>query len=123
MVRIRSASITPTFSTDRALLHSSFPESRIVSSLEDARAEVSKWMITEASAFQRRANLTTDDDWNSFMKSCTPEGQPSSIDLDVLLKKCYSITYTMPPSPTLIQRSPPTQQSSESGSSIPALSV
>jgi hypothetical protein len=118
MGRTRSASITPTFSSDRALLHSNFPESRVVSSFEEARAEAAKWMIAEDSIFQRRANLTTDEEWNSFMESCTLENEPTSIDLDVLLKKCYAFTYAMPHSPTLAQR-----ESAEGSSSIPALSV
>jgi hypothetical protein len=114
-MRQRSSSITPTYSTDRALLLSSFPTSpRLVFSLDDARKAVLSWGIGSDNTFVHRTNLETDADWLEFIRPClVVSGHQSSqgvsglttssftADLELLLKRCYSVAYGINPSPTL----------------------
>lgn len=107
-MRQRSLSITPTFSSDRALLLSSYPNSpRLVYTLEDVRRVVLSWGIGTDSTFLRRTNLETDDDWLEFVKPClvtstNPTADDHFVaDLDLLLKRCYSVAYGLTSSPPL----------------------
>ena len=102
MPRQRSSSITPTFSNDRALLLSHKP-SAIASNVEEARSTLSLLGISQDSAFQRRAGLESVKEWTEFLESCTEETD-KTINLEAALKKCYSIAYSMPPSPLSQQR-------------------
>jgi hypothetical protein len=104
-MRQRSLSITPTFSTDRALLLSSYPHSpRVVKTLEDVRRVVSSWGIGTDSTFLRRTNLETDADWLEFIRPCLQQQSANDlflVDLDLLLKRCYSVAYGVTSSPPL----------------------
>jgi len=108
-MRQRSLSITPTFSSDRALLLSAYPTSpRRVHSLEDVRQVVLSWGIGTDSTFLRRTNLETDRDWIEFIRPClltsnnhNASGDLLIVDLDLLLKRCYSVAYGITSSPPL----------------------
>ena len=119
-MRSRSGSITPAYSTDRALLLSHYPTTRIVSSLEEAKSAASKLTIFEDTAFKRRVFLLSDEDWLNFLDSCRDESDPNKYSLELLLKKCYHSTYSMPPSPTSLSR---TQSSEAETSNAPALTI
>ena len=118
-MRKRSSSITPTYSTDRALLLSRYTEApRTVTSHAEARDAVLQWGIGTDPTFKRRSNLNTEEDWSAFVESCTiPEtqgGEEVKIDLDQLLKKCYSVAFSMPMSPSANVRRSPKFKDSES---------
>jgi hypothetical protein len=116
-MRSRSGSITPTYSIDRDILQSHYPTSRSVSSIEEAKIAISKLAIFDDSAFKRRVPLETDADWSDFVSSCRDEKNPGSYSLELILKKCYTAAYSMPPSPSSQLR---IQGSKDSTSSTPS---
>jgi len=84
---------------------------KIVSSFDEAKVEVLKWRVSECSALRNRTKLETDSDWTSFIEA-TPgavirgeDGELKTIDLTVLLKRCYFLAFSMPPSPLVSARS------------------
>ena len=97
MPRRRSLSITPTYSTDRTVLLSSNP-SALASSTEDAITALLALNICNDSTFKRRAKLESLEEWTIFLESCT-DSSKNMINLESALKKCYSLAYSMPPSP------------------------
>ena len=97
MPRRRSLSITPTYSTDRTVLLSSNP-SALASSTEDAITALLALNICNDSTFKRRAKLESLEEWTVFLESCT-DSSKNMINLESALKKCYSLAYSMPPSP------------------------
>eukprot|EP00558_Chaetoceros_sp_UNC1202_P000269 CAMPEP_0197261550 /NCGR_PEP_ID=MMETSP1429-20130617/84602_1 /TAXON_ID=49237 /ORGANISM="Chaetoceros sp., Strain UNC1202" /LENGTH=120 /DNA_ID=CAMNT_0042725821 /DNA_START=221 /DNA_END=583 /DNA_ORIENTATION=+ len=113
MSRTRSGSITPAYSTDRALLLSHYPDTKTVASLEEAKIAVSKFGIFEDTTFKKRVPLETDADWYNFASSCRDESgsESGAYSLEMLLKKCYAAAYSMPPSPNSTARSQQTSSS------------
>jgi len=110
--------VTPTYSTDRDILQSHYPNSRSVSSIAEAKLALSKLAIFDDTTFKRRVPLLTDADWSDFMSSCQDENNPGYYSLELILKKCYTAAYSMPPSPSSQLR---TQTSKDSvGSSSPS---
>ena len=123
-MRNRSASITPTYSTDLEILLTNHPNVRVVPSPAEAREELLKWGISTASAFQRRSNLASNDDWTSFFESCITEHPPYGYDLELLLKKCYAVAYGFggsPKSPSIITGEK--QKNESQRRDIPSLSI
>ncbi len=116
-MRRRSGSVTPAYSTDRALLTSHYPGVLTVASLEEAKSAISKLAIYDDTTFKRRASLETDADWSDFLESCKDENDSASYNLELLLKKCYTTAYSMPQSPTTMLRS------TRSGESSPKTSL
>jgi hypothetical protein len=114
-MRSRSGSITPAFSTDRDLLKSHYPDASTVSSIEEAKIAVSKLSIFDDTTFKRRVPLATEADWSDFVSSCHDECDPSSYNLELLLKKCYTAAYSMPSSPNSLIRT----RSKEAATSAP----
>jgi hypothetical protein len=112
--------VTPTYSTDRDILQSHYPNSRSVASIAEAKAAVSKLAIFDDSTFKRRVPLVTDADWSDFVGSCQDERNPGHYSLELILKKCYTAAYSMPPSPSSQLR---TQSSKDSASSPSALAI
>ena len=96
MTRQRSASITPTYSTDLALLHIHNPTA-LVSTVDEAISALSSVDICNNAAFKRRANLETVEEWTALLQTCLDGND--NINLEIALKKCYALTYSMPPSP------------------------
>jgi hypothetical protein len=99
-MRSRSGSVTPTYSTDRDVLTSHYPTARTVSSVEEAKVAVSKLAIYDDTTFKLRVPLETDADWSEFVSSCRDEDNPKRYNLELILKKCYTAAYSMPPSPS-----------------------
>ena len=100
MTRQRSLSITPTYSSDRELLRSNNLTSQ-VSTVDEAKAALLSLDISNDATFQRR--VKSDEEWSHLLQSCT-SAETSKIDLEVALKKCYSLAFSMPPSPLSKQR-------------------
>ena len=115
-MRSRSGSVTPAYSTDRDLLRSHYPGASTLSSIEEVKTAISKLSIFDDTTFKRRVPLETDADWSNFVSSCCDECDPGSYNLDLLLKKCYTAAYSMPPSPTSQIR---TQDSKEEAAASP----
>lgn len=101
MTRQRSASITPTYSTDLALLNVYNP-TPIVSTLEEAVSALSALEICKNTTFKKRVSLESAQEWSDFLQSCTDSN--NNINLEAALKKCYSLAYSMPPSPSFQAR-------------------
>lgn len=97
-MRSRSGSITPTYSTDRDLLKSLYPNTASVKTTQEAKEAMSKLTIFEHSTFKKRVPLDTIEECSSFMESCRDEIHGEYV-LDNLLKKCYTVAFSMPPSP------------------------
>ncbi len=121
-MRSRSGSITPAYSTDRALLLSNYPSSRAVSSTE-AKDAIARFAIYDDPTFKRRVQITTEEEWSTFLEGCRDENEPGNYNLELLLKKCYSSTFSMPPSPTAQIRSQKSADNGVSGATPSALSV
>ena len=113
-MRRRAGSVTPTYSTDRDLLFSKYTASRTVSTVEEAQTALSNLAIFDDTAFKRKVSLETDDDWSSFLGDCR-DGDVFS--LEMILKKCYTAAYSMPPSPNSQIRT------KSSSSSPPAVTI
>lgn len=97
-MRSRSGSITPTYSTDRDLLKSLYPDTPSVASMDEAKEAMSKLSIFDHSTFKKRVPLDTIEECSAFMESCRDENGGVYV-LESLLKKCYSVAFSMPPSP------------------------
>lgn len=97
-MRSRSGSITPTYSTDRDLLKSLYPDTPSVKSMDEAKEAMSKLTIFDHSTFKKRVPLDTIEECSAFMESCR-DGDGGVYVLESLLKKCYSVAFSMPPSP------------------------
>ena len=104
MPRQRSLSITPTYSTDRAVLLETKPNA-IALSVDEAKSALSTLDIYKDATFKRRVKLDSIEEWTDFLQSCTDSN--NSINLEVALKKCYSNAYSMPPSPMAHSRTNP----------------
>lgn len=102
MQRQRSLSITPTYSTDRAILLQNKPNAS-AANVEEAIEALLSLNICNDSTFKRRANLESQEDWSTFLESCVDVSK-NVINLESALKKCYSLAYSMPPSPIAQQR-------------------
>ena len=89
-----SITATPTYSADRARL----PGDQKVASIEEARKIASTWDITGSRYLTRSADM------DDLIGSCSDEN--GSVDLGILLKKCYETAFYMPPSPSALSRSP-----------------
>ena len=100
MTRQRSLSITPTYSTDRALLLSHNPNA-VVSTVDDAKNALNALVIFSDAAFQRRVKLDTLEEWTEFLQPCVDEST-NAINLESALKKSYAVAYSMPTSPPRI---------------------
>lgn len=117
-MRSRSGSITPAYSVDLTLLQSQYSGTKNVSFAE-AKDAVTKFTIYEDPAFQRRAKLETDSDWSMFMQSCILKDAPEgTFNLEMLLKKCYTVTFAMPSSPASQLRSSRSADGAESPSAL-----
>jgi len=95
-------SITPTYSTDRDILVKCFPSTSeyVASSLTEAKTIFSQWGISNDSTFQRRVKgVDTDTAWIEFVRSCIMVGSTTNVDMNSLLRKCYTVAFSMPPSP------------------------
>ena len=103
MPRQRSLSITPTYSTDRATLRQRKPTA-IASTVQEAITILLSLNICNDATFQKRANLTSQEEWTAFLESSTDPSQ-DVVDLEAALKKCYAMAYSMPPSPMAQNRS------------------
>mmetsp|Transcript_23640 Transcript_23640/g.29788 ORF Transcript_23640/g.29788 Transcript_23640/m.29788 type:complete len:118 (-) Transcript_23640:279-632(-) len=102
MTRQRSLSITPTYSTDRALLLSHNPTA-IAPTVDEAKKALSTLVICSDAAFQRRVKLDTVEEWTEFLQPCSDESS-NGINLETALKKCYKLAYSMPASPVVQSR-------------------
>jgi len=113
MKTTNSSTITPTYSTDRDLLLARYPTTarHVSPSVAEARTAFLQWGISTDSTFQRRVNLDTDAAWTAFVESCIVDENLSSservIDMDLLLKKCYAVAFSMPSSPVSHSRAAP----------------
>jgi hypothetical protein len=87
-----------------------------VASLDDVKSAISKLAIFDDTTFKRRVTLDTDADWSEFAESCRDDQDTSAYNLELLLKKCYSATYSMPSPPSLLRPS----RTGRSGSSSPS---
>mmetsp|Transcript_9390 Transcript_9390/g.13778 ORF Transcript_9390/g.13778 Transcript_9390/m.13778 type:complete len:123 (+) Transcript_9390:59-427(+) len=114
------AKTTPTYSSDLSKLHTTHPTNQVVHSLAEARDAASQWdVLCSSSPLRHRVKLETDEEWVAFLSDCN-EGKASgetNINLTMLLKKCYGLAFSMPPSPIAVARRPPV------GGSLEPLSV
>mmetsp|Transcript_31529 Transcript_31529/g.45934 ORF Transcript_31529/g.45934 Transcript_31529/m.45934 type:complete len:117 (-) Transcript_31529:363-713(-) len=99
---------TPSFSTDLAIT-----DDHNVTQFYEAMCYISKWKVSTCAPLKHRVQLHTDADWLAFMEA-TPGviergegGSFKSINLKVLLRECYRLAFSMPPSPLVSYRSPP----------------
>uniref|UniRef100_A0A7S2E4F2 Uncharacterized protein n=1 Tax=Helicotheca tamesis TaxID=374047 RepID=A0A7S2E4F2_9STRA len=107
---------TPTYSSDLSKLCSAYPDSRVVHSIAEAREAASKWdVLCPSSPLRQRVRLNTDEDWATFMSDCNEGGKPGemAINLTDLLKKCYGMAFSMPPSPSALARMAPISMEGE----------
>lgn len=124
-------SIYPSFSKDRNKLPEKNSDNKhIVIGFSNGRREAEKWAVVQCSVFQRRLGntLSSDEEWLSLFQSSdailSPDdtlaaGDAMVIDLEVVLKKCYSIAFSMPPSPSFQIRKNSFDQAGE----LPSLQI
>ena len=111
--------VTPTFSKDRAIVQEN-STNPCRASFDEACKIAAKWDVIHCPLLRNREELRfgSESSWHSLFEFCDAlsieQGDGKKIvDLNKVLRKCYEIAFSMPPSPTLSTRSPSTAYKSQ----------